>query len=222
MSKKYPKGISMRFLFACALALTVSGPSQALTLNFSDLEQAGDSYVLMNHYESSGFKIEHPNPLYPEDPDLFGTWGSSHPEYDASAALFNNYGGETSRISATNGGTFGLVSMEFDLLFYEDYFDPNGFPLLIEVRGFDASGVELARQEVVLESDGWSAVNFSDAFRSIAYAEWIQAYPPEQTYGFQIKPFQFDNVVLSPVPEANIATMLIAGCCLLTAVGRRR
>lgn len=188
--------------FLLVMSVGIAG---AAVINFDDLE-VPTSISFMASYSSNGFTFSTSQAIPARIPYGFASWDQSHPYYNTSAALFNNWVGEWTTLSADSGSTFTLNSIDLDWLYLTG-------PVNVHFYAYDSTDILLSELSYDLTNDGWATVNFGSGFENISYLKFQQT----------LEMHQFDNVVLNegaPVPEP--ATMLLFGIGLLGLAGVSR
>ena len=101
------------------MSLIHSTPAHAINIGFQSLEQVNDVFnnigsggSVATTYTEKGFTLD---ALTPNDYG-FAVWGTLHPSYLGSTALFNNTVGGVTRLTQVGGGAFDLASIDLTSL----------------------------------------------------------------------------------------------------------
>jgi hypothetical protein len=185
------------FALAALAGLGVASAANAnIVLDFEALEVVDNGVFSWGYnYQEDGFDLTK-NPSGPE----FATFGTLEGRYPGSTALFNNEVGGVTVLTAIDGSTFDLLSIDVANL------NLNG-PTTVNFNGFKPGGGSVSQSFTtsfnnvnVLET-----VNFT-GFVGLERVEWSQDAPFHQ----------FDNITIVPAP-AGVALIGMAGL-----VARRR
>lgn len=185
------------FALAALAGLGVASVANAnIVLDFEALEQVNGNVNSWGYnYQEDGYDFT----KAPSGPE-FATFGTLEGRYPGSTALFNNEIGGITVLSAIDGSSFDLVSIDVANLNF------NG-PVTVNFVGFLAGGGTV-NQSFTTSFNGVNVletVTFS-GFVGLDRVEWSQDSPFHQ----------FDNVTIVPAP-AGVALIGMAGL-----VARRR
>ncbi len=173
--------------------------SNADTINFNTLEQAGSNYInVPDPYTESGYRISNGGALY------FAQ--QSNYQYAGSAGLHERIANGLLTLARVDGGTFTLVSIDLSILANYGSSPPVTF------TGF-ISGGGTVTQIFTPTVFGFRTFTFNSGFTNLTSVTWRQGTGEDSAH-------QFDNIVVSNVPEP--ASMILLGSGLLGIAGALR
>ena len=129
--------------------------------------------------------------------------------YTGSVALFADYG-RTTTLSQTNGAAFNLVSMDLANLAPQSYVVSDNRP--ITFTGTLLVGGTVTQSYAIPRDDALHTMTFS-GFSGLRSVSWDQS-------NYSNGEFQFDNILVNPVPEP--ASLAALGLGTVTLLRRRR
>jgi len=187
-------------LFA-VLFLAAASVTRADTITFSTLEQAGSSLVLIpDPYLEAGYKIQDGGQLY------FAQQGNT--QYAGSAGLHERITNGTITLSRADGHAFTLSSIDLSVL------HPQGVSPSVVFTGVLAGGGTVT-QTFTPTVFGFRTFVFNSAFTNLTSVTWHQGTDDFNAH-------QFDNIVVSSVPEPISIFLFGSGLVGITANLSRR
>jgi hypothetical protein len=198
--------VKNQHLLCCALFAAATVAGNAAVLDFEDL--AHEDELVVDHgptYSRHGYVLT--NTATEEEsgfPPSFATFGTLHPSFTGSTALFNDNFAGTTVLRRSDAGIFNLVSIGLaELTPSEETFE-------VLFSGQTASGMTVI-QNFLLDGDfGGESVTFGPEFQNLVSVNWTQ------TPLFH----QFDDISVNEVPEPTTVCLLGGG--LLALAGARK
>ena len=173
--------------------------ARADTITFSTFEQAGSSLIhIADPYFESGYRIQNGGELY------FAQQGNT--QYAGSAGLHERISNGLITLSRADGNAFTLTSIDLSTL------HPQGASPAVVFVGTLAGGGTVT-QTFTPTTFGFHTFVFSSSFTNLLSVSWHQGSDDFNAH-------QFDNIVVSSVPEP--ATMFLLGGGLLGIAGKLR
>lgn len=200
-----------RLFGALAVVMAVAAHAETLTIDFEDLSQTGTSanYVASG-YESLGYSFtSNIDPIFADQ--AFGSWNTGDVSFNGSTALFNNFDpsatqGSITTLRRVDGTLFALEAIDLGPWRADTLIDT---PVLFE--GIKANGTIVTARFTVPPALTPATYTFQSTFSNLASVRW-ENQPPLH---------QFDNLVVTGVPEpANGLLMLVGIVTLLWAIRR--
>lgn len=190
-----------KLILSAFLLLTSVITSNATTITFDSLEQAGNSYQRMSTYSENGFLVTGASLASAQQNNL--GW------YFGSASLFNDSRDGLTTLTKIGGGTFGLNSIDL-----APVSTGWGSGATVSFLGHLDGGGTVTESFTLNNSFSFQTFSFS-SFDNLDSVTWTQLYPYHQ----------FDNLVLdqsAPVPEPGTIALLGLGFAGLALYSKRR
>lgn len=156
-------------------------------------------------YSEDGYKIDANNDLG------FASWGTLSENYTGSPSLLNDAGSGFTTLSRADNQLFNLHSINLAGLFI------NGSAFGVTGINITFTGTKADNSLISQTFTGplTSATYTFNNFTNLSKVEWLQ---DNETLGLH----QFDNIVLSPIPEPNMAWLLGAGLIGMALLRRKQ
>jgi hypothetical protein len=191
----------MRLLFVGLLLTSVNtGFADTTVLDFNTLAHDNDEYTYHNQlYIEDGFTLD-ANHIFG-----FANWGALSEHYIGSPSLINDAGPGLTSLKKSDNGLFNVHSI-----------DLAGLLNMLQVQ-VTFIGTRADSSVITQTFSGPSALtNYTfSGFTELNKMEWLQ---DNQALGLH----QFDNIVLSAVPEPNMALLLSGGLIGLAALRHKK
>ena len=194
------------YMFRTLLMLLVTLFGSAIvanadTLTFSTFEQAGGSLVhIADPYFESGYRIQNGGELY------YAQQGNTL--YAGSAGLHERISNGLITLSRTDGSAFTLTSIDLSTL------HPQGTsPAVVFVGTLLGGGT--VTQTFTPTLFGFHTFVFSSSFTNLLSVSWRQGTD-------ELNAHQFDNIVVSNVPEPASMILFGSGLIWIGGAARRR
>ena len=187
----------MKALIAVVAGLGfVSAASANIILDFQSLEMVdANIHDWGHHYEEDGYQVDKSGVVFE-----FATFGTLEGRYPGSTALFSNEVDATISVSALDGSSFDLVSIDISNL-------NNNGPITVNFTGNLTGGGSVFQSYTTTGAQNVLETVAFVGFTGLDSVEWVQ-----------IANFhQFDNVTIVPAP-ASLALLGLGGL----AIRRRR
>jgi hypothetical protein len=198
------KHITYRVLPATLFTLlfvVAASTTRADTLTFNTLEQAGSSLIhISDPYFESGYRIQNGGELYSAQ--------QSNILYAGSAGLHERISNGLITLSRADGNTFTLTSIDLSVL------HPQGTSPAVVFVGTQSGGGTVT-QTFTPNTFGFQTFVFSSSFTNLINVTWHQGTD-------ELNAHEFDNIVVSSVPEPASMILLGSGLMGIAAKLRRR
>jgi hypothetical protein len=194
----------MRLIFAC-ISVVFSHISFAnnSVLDFDSLSHIDDDYIYHSriHIED-GYILDANNNLG------FASWGSLSQHYTGSSSLINDAGSGLTTLRRLDNQSFDLHSI-----------DLGGLLIWLPLDGIKVTftGTKADNSLITQTFTGSIPVStyFFNDFNNLSKVEWLQ---DNDTLGLH----QYDNIVLSAVPETSTVLLFSIGLIGIAALRRRK
>jgi PEP-CTERM motif len=169
------------------------------TISFNSLEQPGNTLVLVSDpYSEAGYRISNGGQLYYAQ--------QSAVEYAGSAGLHERITNGLLTLTRVDGNAFTLSSIDLSIL------HPNGASPPVVFTGTLVGGGTVT-QTFTPTVFGFQTFVFNSSFTNLTSVSWRQGTD-------ELNAHQFDNIVVSSVPEPS--AMLLFGTGLMASAARIR
>lgn len=187
-------------LVGLLLTLAKTGFADTTVLDFNALAHDNDEYTYHNPlYIEDGFTLD-ANHIFG-----FASWGALSEHYVGSPSLINDAGPGLTSLKKSDDGLFNVHSIDLAGLF-------NMLQVQVTFIGTKADASVVT--QTLSGSSALTTYTFS-GFTELSKMEWRQ---DNETLGLH----QFDNIVLSTVPEPNMAWLLSGGLIGLAALRHKK
>jgi hypothetical protein len=176
--------------------------ASATTITFENTAFADGIHYISN-YSENGFTVTSGKAT---SGALFGVIGATHPWNVGSTTLYNNYPSFGSILTRTGGGLFDVHSIDlFELIQPGKIFNslPAGLPATITFEGWNGA-TKVANQSFTLDGAlGGQTVLLSSSFSDLTSFKFTSNARSANNMA------QFDNIVVSAVPDGGSSLALI-------------
>jgi hypothetical protein len=177
--------------------------ASATTITFENTAFGDGGIHYISNYSENGFTVASAKA---STGSLFGVFGSTHPWNVGSTALYNNYPAFGSVVTRNGGGLFDVRSIDlFELIQPGKTLNsqPAGIPPTITFEGWNGA-TKVASQVFTLDGlVGGQTLLLSSSFSDLTSFNF-------KSNGTILNNMaQFDNIVVSPVPDGGSSLALI-------------
>lgn len=182
-----------------AISAAASARAEQSVIDFDALATPGFGVTLLPAYSEDGYQLT-------TNSGLLGSFHSSSPLYAGSPSMTNTPLATTS-LTRAGGAAFSLDSIEL-----ADLFSLGSGPYDVTFLGHLAGGGTVSQTFSINTGSAFSPHSFS-GFSHLASVTWQQGL---------MRLHQFDNIVVTSVPEPGTYAMLLAGLGLFGWMSRRK
>ena len=193
-----------RFITAICLSVLFAGfvSANSIVIDFQSLEHEDAEFVTFgSQFSEDGFLLTEGNG------EQMGTVGTLESRFSGSTAVAGVSSSALYILTRQGGGSFDLQSIDL-----AEFSTTEGEPISVNFTGILSDG-NVASQSFSLDGTAFAAETFTfdSSFDSVVALVWQQSSPGHQ----------FDNIVISQIPEPS-SFVILSAVAVLASSRRRR